>query len=232
MWSDGVIPVVWSWWEPYEWLKQRGDEGGSGGGGWTVAFSRADKSKKERVVINVPKWPRVTSRPSPVTALKRGHLHDHPSQRRTHRHHYARSLSLFVCVCAQLCVRVFGLNKDVFNYYERIHTHPWYASIPLVHGICMTYLPVFKYTKPLHLDWMHKCAISQFMDVDIEHWVGGTEGSLTAWGGHMTSIFQQPCPWGQTVRHKCIINWALFHYVHCSFISMSTITRVIPHLLA
>lgn len=95
------------------------------------------------------------------------------------------------------------------------------------HTTCthMIYLSVFKYTKSLHLVWMHKCAFSRFMDVDIEHWVGGTEGSLTTWGGHMTSIFQQPRPWGQTVRHKCIINWALFHYVHCSFISMSAITR-------
>lgn len=39
----------------------------------------------------------------------------------------------------------------------------------------------------------------------------------------MTSIFQQLCPWGQTVRRKCIINWALFHYVHCSLISIWTI---------
>lgn len=63
-------------------------------GGWTVAFSSADKSKEERVVINVAKWPRVTGRASPVTALKRGHLHDHPSHRHTDTH------SLSVCVHA------------------------------------------------------------------------------------------------------------------------------------
>lgn len=51
----------------------------SGGGGWTVAFSRGDKSMKESSVINVPEWLGVTSRSSPVTALKRGHPHDHPS---------------------------------------------------------------------------------------------------------------------------------------------------------
>lgn len=59
---------------------------GGGGGGWTVAFSRADKSKEERAVINVPKWPRVTGRPSPVTALKIGHLHNHPSHTNTATH--------------------------------------------------------------------------------------------------------------------------------------------------
>lgn len=55
--------------------------------------------------------------------------------------------------------------------------------------------------------------------------VGGIEGWLTTWEEHMTSIFQQPHPWGQTVRRKCIINWALFHCVHCSFISMSATSR-------
>ena len=66
-------------------------------GGWTVAFSSADKSKEERVVINVPKWPRVTGRASPVTALKRGHLHDHPSHRHTQIHTPCQ------CVCMPTC---------------------------------------------------------------------------------------------------------------------------------
>ena len=88
-------------------------KGGVGGGGWTVAFSRADKSKEERVVINVPKWPEVTGRPSPVTALKRGHLHDHPSHRSTQTHRY----TLALCVC--------GLNKSRHGYlvYKGIHSH-------------------------------------------------------------------------------------------------------------
>lgn len=48
----------------------------------------------------------------------------------------------------------------------------------------------------------------------------------------MTSIFQQFHPFDQTVRHKCFINWSLFHRVHHFFINLSPITRVIPHLLA
>lgn len=79
-------------------------------GGWTVAFSSADKSKEERVVINVPKWPRVTGRASPVTALKRGHLHDHPSHRRTQIHTPCQ------CVCACLRVSMHRLNIGANNY--------------------------------------------------------------------------------------------------------------------
>lgn len=94
---------------------------GVGSGGWTVAFSSPDKSKKERVVINVPKWPRVTGRPSPVTALKRGHLHNHPSHRHTRTHSY----TLLVSVCVCFCVSKYGLNKYSPNCcsYACIHSH-------------------------------------------------------------------------------------------------------------
>lgn len=74
-------------------------EGGVGAGGWTVAFSGPDKSKKERVVINVPKWPRVTGRPSPLTALKRGRLCNHPSPRRTHTQAQSYPVSVYACAC-------------------------------------------------------------------------------------------------------------------------------------
>lgn len=74
-------------------------EGGVGAGGWTVAFSGPDKSKKERVVINVPKWPRVTVRPSPLTALKRGRLRNHPSHRRTH------TGTKLPCQCVYMCLQ-------------------------------------------------------------------------------------------------------------------------------
>lgn len=94
------------------------ESGDEGGGGWTVAFSRPDKSKKERVVINVPKWPRVTGRPSPVTALKRGHLHDHPSHRRAQTHCYTLPVSVCLCVCVAS-----GLNKSVNDYLAYKHLH-------------------------------------------------------------------------------------------------------------
>lgn len=162
---------------------------GKRGGGWTVAFSRADKSTRERSVINVPKWPRVTDRPSPVTALKRGHLHNHPSHTRTHWRTATHSSAVFVCVCASLFVFICKWNKSI--------------SIYLCKELCYSYLSTVQYFHMWH-----------FKEVDTEHWVGW----LTIWG-HMTSIFQQPCPWGQTVRHKCIINWALFLYVCCSFSS-------------
>lgn len=74
-------------------------EGGVGAGSWTVAFSGPDKSKKERVVINVPKWPRVTGRPSPLTALKRGRLRNHPSHRRTHTQAQSYPVSVYACAC-------------------------------------------------------------------------------------------------------------------------------------
>lgn len=112
---------------------------GGWGGGWTVAFSRPDKSKKERVVINVPKWPWVTGRPSPVTALKRGHLHNHPS----HRHTQTQSCTLrvSVCVCMCLLVRIYMWIKQAtatncllctcMQPHESIHgahKHVWHIS--------------------------------------------------------------------------------------------------------
>lgn len=100
-----------------------------GGGGWTVAFSSPDKSKKEGVVINVPKWPRVTGRPSPVTALKRGHLHDHPSRRQIQTHTLHTP-----CQCMRVCVCMYGLNNGTHSYlvYKYLYTQP-HANIPLAH---------------------------------------------------------------------------------------------------
>lgn len=89
---------------------------GEWGGGWTVAFSGADKSKKERAVINVPKWPRVTDRPSPVTALKIGHLHNHPSHTRTQTHSHPLPSSVCVCMCTLMCVYVRIKQKCYYNY--------------------------------------------------------------------------------------------------------------------
>lgn len=178
---------------------------GCGVGGWTVAFSRPDKSKKERLVINVRKWPRVTGRPSPVPALKRGHLHNHPS----HWHTQTQSYTLLVgCLCARrpmcVCMDYTKFPSIICWAYKYMY-------------ICMAH---FRAKNTIDGCTWSVCFCGESW---TEHWVGGTEGSLTTWGGHMTSIFQQPRPWGQTVRHKCIINWALFHYGHCAFISMSTI---------
>lgn len=112
------------------------------GGGWTVAFSGADKSKEARAVINVPKWPRVTSRPSPVTALKRGHLHDHPSRRRTETLRY--KLSVSVCVCVLECVWI--KLKHMFRVQIRRHTHSYTQSLDRLHISQSVNLLVIGYT--------------------------------------------------------------------------------------
>lgn len=88
---------------------------GCGVGGWTVAFSRPDKSKKERLVINVRKWPRVTGRPSPVTALKRGHLHNHPSHWHTQTQSYTLLVGVFVCAKTYVCLCLDYTNFPSFT---------------------------------------------------------------------------------------------------------------------
>lgn len=95
-------------------------------GGWTVAFSKADKSKKEWVVINVPKWPRVTDRPSPVTALKRGHLNDHPSHRHTQKHCYKLVSSVCVCLSVNLLLMlltIYYLFSCYIKAYKQAHAN-------------------------------------------------------------------------------------------------------------
>lgn len=82
---------------------------GCGGAPWTVAFSRTDKSGEERFVINVPKWPEVTSRPP----LKRGHLHNHSSQRCTQTQHYTIHVSVCGCV-ATMCLYI-SFKKETFS---------------------------------------------------------------------------------------------------------------------
>lgn len=145
-----------------------------GGGGWTVAFSSPDKSKKEGVVINVPKWPRVTGRPSPVTALKRGHLHDHPSRRQIQTHTLHTP-----CQCMRVCVCMYVWIKQRYPQLFGIQILIYTATCKYTISTCMAYFTDLNTVKVFNLYWMHKCAVSQFRELDTEHWVGGTEGSLT-----------------------------------------------------
>lgn len=59
-------------------------------------------------MINVPKWPRVTGRPSPVTALKRGHLQHHLSQRYIWT--FCKAFTVFAGIVLNVRAYVFRLN--------------------------------------------------------------------------------------------------------------------------
>lgn len=113
---------------------------GGWGGGWTVAFSRPDKSKKEWLVINVPKWPRVTGRPSPMNALKRGHLHNHPSHRHAYRHMvYILPVSICPCICFYVWIK--QILPQVFAMH--IYTGTWKLTMRTeMHGIFQMQLMV------------------------------------------------------------------------------------------
>lgn len=66
-------------------------------------------------MINVPKWPGVTGRPSPLTALKRGHLDDHPSLL-AHGETTLHTPWMW-------CVFMGRRNKDACNYLVYNSTH-------------------------------------------------------------------------------------------------------------
>lgn len=107
-------------------------EGGAGAGGWTVAFSGPDKSKKERVVINVPKWPRVTGGPSPLTALKRGRLRNHPSHGRTHTGTKLPCHPVYACSCDE-CAWIEQIFPQQFAIPGHTEAHGVQGNVQRTH---------------------------------------------------------------------------------------------------